>query len=235
MVGSLLPLLILNGSSPHGGSAGADGSGPAAVRRIDDGTISDIGAVAGKPQFSAPPELTIDTANDFFAVLELEGGDVRIELFDDVAPVHVNNFVFLAQQGFYDGITFHRVIEDFVAQGGDPTASGLGGAGYTLPDEGVSTVTDLSLDDVGIISMARGPNGASSSQFFITLAPQGQLDDLQFTAFGRVVDGMEHVLAIPLRDPQIDPDAPAGAQIVSLQIEETDADGSPVTAAPESN
>ena len=230
-MGSLLPLLILNGSNPHGGSSGADGSGPAAIRRIDDGTISDIGAIEGKPQFSAPPEVTIDTANDFVAVVELADGEVRIELFDDIAPVHVNNFVFLARQGFYDGITFHRVLEDFVAQGGDPTASGLGGAGYTLPDEGGDSAAELSLGDVGIIAMARGPNGASSSQFFITMTPQAQLDDLQFTAFGRVVDGMEHVFAIPLRDPQINPDAPAGEQIVSLQIFETDASGSPVTAA----
>jgi cyclophilin family peptidyl-prolyl cis-trans isomerase len=232
LLGSLLPLLILNGSNPHSGTSGT--ASEPAIRRID--SVTDSGAVADKPQFSAPPEFVIETGNDFVAVMELEGGEVRVELFDNVAPVHVNNFVFLARQGFYDGITFHRVLEGFVAQAGDPTASGTGGAGYTLPDEVVGdSGTELSLADVGIISMARGPEGASSSQFFITMAPQGQLDDLQFTAFGRVIEGIEHVLTIPLRDPQIDPNAPAGAPIISLRIEETAPDGSPVAAVAEAN
>ena len=221
-------LLLTSGNNPRGNSDSSVGATAAPVRRIDDdgsvpgtvaGTGADLGAV-DKPQFAAPPDLAIDPTLDYRAVLELETGAVQIDLLEDVAPQHVNNFVFLAEQGWFDGLTFHRVIANFVAQGGDPTATGLGGAGYVLPDE--SPAPDpraLTLADSGILAMARGGEGASSSQFFITLSQQGQLDGLGFTAFGRVTEGLDIVQLIQTRDPGTVPPPPPGARIVSIRIE----------------
>ena len=236
IIGSLVPLLLLgNSGSPHGGSQSAadrgSQAGPAPVSQLVDpeadaeaaaATALDggLGEVEGKPQFAAPPELTLDPAASYTAVMTLEDGStVEIELFADTAPIHANNFIFLAEQGFYDGLTFHRVLPDFVAQGGDPTATGSGGAGYTLPDEAVGANAEvLSLEGEGVIAMARGGQGASSSQFFITLTPQGGLDPQGFTAFGRVVSGFDAVQGITLRDPNAVPAPPAGTRIVSVTI-----------------
>ena len=220
-------LFFLTGSSPQSGSA-ASSAAPAPIVRRDDSQASavspvdaDADAAVGKPQFDAPPAPSLTPNVDYRAVLVLETGSVTIDLLEDVAPIHVNNFVFLAEQGFYDGLTFHRVLQNFVAQGGDPTATGAGGAGYTLPDEAIDRTGALSLGGQGVISMARGGAGASSSQFFITLAPQPQLDNLQFTAFGVVTEGIELVQALPLRDPTSLPAPPPGARILSVRIEES--------------
>ena len=230
VVGILLSLVggslfILTGSGPQSGSSASSAGGPAPIVRRDDPQTTpvadtDTDTAVDKPQFDAPPGLTLDPGIDYRAVLELESGSVQIDLLEDVAPIHVNNFIFLAQQGFYDNLTFHRVLEGFVAQGGDPTATGTGGAGYTLPDEALDPSGALSLGGHGVLSMARGGAGASSSQFFITLAPQPQLDGLQFTAFGVVTEGIELVQALPLRDPAEIPAPPPGARIVSIRIEE---------------
>ena len=177
----------------------------------------DIGAVEGKPQFSAPPEMMIEQGADYRAIIELENGSIEIDLFEQAAPIHVNNFIFLVEQRFYDGLTFHRVVPDFVAQAGDPTATGTGGAGYTLPDEAPNDA--LTLDARGVISMARSGAGASSSQFFITLEPAGWLDAQRFTAFGRVTEGIELLDAFEERDPAARPPDPAGPRIVSITIE----------------
>ena len=223
MVGSLVPILLLGGGSPHGGAGSsglAAGSGVTPVRRLPTDS-SETGAVADKAQYAAPPAFTLDTSMDYEALIELEDGSVvRIELFDNAAPVHVNNFVFLANEGFYDGLTFHRVVSGFVAQAGDPTATSNGGAGYVLPDE-EAAAAELSLDEAGIISMARSGLGASSSQFFITMTPQGRLDSLGFTAFGRVTDGIELVLTLPERDPSQVPAPTAGALIQAIRIVES--------------
>lgn len=224
IVGSLVPLLLVGGGQPAG-SAATRGEGPAPISPLEepqatspDETVEDP---AMKPQFDGPPELALEPDTDYTAIMTLEGGGVfEIELFADVAPIHTNNFIFLAEQGFYDGLTFHRVLANFVAQGGDPTATGTGSAGYTLPDEVVgSNAAALSLDGTGVISMARGPRGASSSQFFITLTPQGRLDAQGFTAFGRVVAGFDAVQRIRLRDPEAFPAPPAGTRIVGVTIE----------------
>ena len=224
LLGGSLFFLIGN-DNPHGNSSSSSGATTAsqgAVRRLPQESISEIGAVEGKPQFNAPPALTLDTGKSFQALLELEEGVVRIELFDDVAPLHVNNFVFLSNEGFYDGLTFHRVVPDFVAQAGDPTARGSGGAGYDLPDEDVGAdPSAFSLGAPGIIAMARSGRGASSSQFFITLTPQERLDALGFTAFGRVIDGLGLLQQLPDRDPAQLPAPPAGARILSITIQET--------------
>ena len=164
--------------------------------------------------YAAPPELVIDPSNRFEALIRTERGDVRIELLPNEAPTYVNNFVFLARNRFYDGLVFHRVLPGFVAQAGDPTATGFGGSGYDLEDES----NELAIGE-GVISMARGPNGASGSQFFITLAPQEQLGDAGFTVFGRVIEGLEVLRALTPRDPQ-QPGQPPGDRILSIEITE---------------
>ena len=171
-----------------------------------------------KPTFEAPPALALEDGVDYRATIELENGVVEIDLFEQAAPLHVNNFVFLADQGFYDGLTFHRVIHDFVVQGGDPTGTGTGGAGYTLPDEtgGDGPAERLTLNATGVISMARGQFGASSSQFFITLAPTPHLNAQSFTAFGEVTAGLELLQRFDERDGTT---LAAGPRIVSITIQ----------------
>ncbi len=163
--------------------------------------------------YSAPPALESDPAARYEAVIRTEKGDVRLELLPDAAPSFVNNFVFLARNDFYDGLTFHRVIPDFVAQAGDPTGTGSGGPGYSLPPE----TNDLPFDE-GVISMAKGGDTVSGSQFFITLAPTPGLAD-DFTVFGRVVEGMEVLRALTERDPR-QPGLPPGDRIIDVEIVE---------------
>jgi cyclophilin family peptidyl-prolyl cis-trans isomerase len=132
------------------------------------------------------------------------------------SPITVNNFVFLARQGYYDGVTFHRVLPGFVAQAGDPTGTGSGGPGYFIPNE---TDAGLSFDSAGVVAMANSGIDRNGSQFFITYAPQPALDG-GYTIFGRVVSGMEAVLALAPRDPAANPNAPAGDTIRAVTIEE---------------
>lgn len=236
IVGSLIPLFILGGNSPHPNSSRSSTAAvEAPLRQLPTTLGENIGAVEGKPTFDAPPPFTLDISKNYEAVIELEeGGTVRIQLFDDIAPVHVNNFVFLVNQDYYDNLTFHRVIPDFVAQTGDPTATSTGSAGYVLPDEeAAGNAAALTLGDTGIIAMARSGAGASSSQFFITLSPQAQLDATGFTAFGKVVEGMDLIQALPARDPQELPQPAAGARIRSIRIEVTDAVASADASTPE--
>ncbi|HSL96154.1 MAG TPA: peptidylprolyl isomerase [Thermoleophilia bacterium] len=147
--------------------------------------------------YDRPPELAIDSAKRYTATIATDRGDIVVELFVDKAPQTVNNFVFLAREGFYDGVTFHRVIPGFMAQGGDPTGSGRGGPGYRFEDE---FHVDLRHDGPGVLSMANAGPGTNGSQFFITHGPTPHLDD-RHTVFGRVVEGMDVVLDIPERDP----------------------------------
>ncbi|MDQ3860182.1 MAG: peptidylprolyl isomerase [Actinomycetota bacterium] len=139
---------------------------------------------------------------------------MRIKLFADKAPETVNNFVFLAREGYFDGTTFHRVIKDFMAQGGDPTGTGTGGPGYRIPDE---VHPDLRHDRPGILSMANAGPNTGGSQFFITHVATPWLDD-RHAVFGEVVEGMEVVNAIRERDPQRDPEP--GDRIETVEIEE---------------
>ena len=149
--------------------------------------------------YSAPPEMQIDPGKTYVATISTVKGDIVVQLDANAAPLTVNNFVFLAEQGFYDGLTFHRVEPGFVIQGGDPTGTGGGGPGYTVPAE-------IQLPHVeGAIAMARrgdevNPERASSgSQFYITLAPTPFLDG-GYTAFGQVIEGMEVVQSIAIGD-----------------------------------
>ena len=165
-------------------------------------------------RYSGAPALQIDPKKQYEAVLRTEKGDVRIALLQDAAPQAVNNFVFLARNRFFEGLTFHLVLPGFVAQGGDPLGNGTGDAGYKLPAER-NTVHF----DAGILSMAKSAAGVSSSQFFITLAPQPQLE-LDFSAFGRVTSGMEVVQALTLRNPD-EKSQPPGDRILKIDIIET--------------
>ncbi|MDL1919516.1 peptidylprolyl isomerase, partial [Chloroflexi bacterium CFX5] len=117
------------------------------------------------------------------------------------APITVNSFVFLACKGFYDGVTFHRVLEGFMAQGGDPTGTGMGGPGYEFVNEN----SDLTFDKEGVVAMANSGPDTNGSQFFITFAPQPMLDG-GYTIFGQVIEGMDTVNAITRRDPDANPD-----------------------------
>jgi cyclophilin family peptidyl-prolyl cis-trans isomerase len=153
-------------------------------------------------QYSAAPPMTIDTSKQYFATFKLaKGGEFVVKLFPDKAPKTVNNFVFLAQQGFYDGTTFHRVLEGFMAQGGDPTGTGMGGPGYQFEDE----FSDLTFDKPGLLAMANSGPNTNGSQFFITFVPTPHLNGLH-TIFGEVVEGMDVVNGITLRDPDANPD-----------------------------
>lgn len=163
-------------------------------------------------QYDTPPQMTIDTAKRYTAVMKTSHGDVSVELLTDVAPVTVNNFVFLAREGFYDGCTFHRVIPGFVAQGGDPTGTGRGGPGYRFKDE-LSPTPFVQ----GIVGMANAGPNTNGSQFYIMLGDAPHLTG-RYTAFGRVVEGMEAILAIRPRDP--DRDREPGDQILGVSITE---------------
>jgi cyclophilin family peptidyl-prolyl cis-trans isomerase len=160
--------------------------------------------------------MIIDREKTYYVTIKTEKGDIRLLLFDDEVPMTVNNFVFLAREGFYDGCTFHRVIPGFVAQAGDPTGTGSGGPGYTFPDE---FSPSLSHDSAGTLSMANAGPDTNGSQFFITYAPQSHLDG-RHSIFGEVVDGMEILLSLTPRDPVADPDAPSGDEIRTIVIEE---------------
>lgn len=149
-------------------------------------------------QWAKPPAMEIDPKKQYTATLDTEKGKIVIQLFADKAPETVNNFVFLARQGFYDGMIFHRVIKDFMAQGGDPTGTGRGGPGYKFKDEFHPT---LRHDKPGVLSMANAGPGTNGSQFFITHVPTPWLDN-KHSIFGTVTEGMDVLLSIPPRDPQ---------------------------------
>ncbi len=143
--------------------------------------------------------MTIDPSKNYMATITTPRGDIEIKLRPDLAPQTVNSFVFLAREGFYNGLTWHRVIQGFMAQGGDPEGTGTGGPGYNLPDE----FTDkIAFDRPGLVAMATtaAPNSAGS-QFFITTAAAPHLNN-SYTIFGEVTKGQEIVDGIPLRDPQ---------------------------------
>ncbi|MGE5124187.1 MAG: peptidylprolyl isomerase [Acidobacteriaceae bacterium] len=141
--------------------------------------------------------MEIDPKKSYTAVLHTDKGDITLQLFADKTPMTVNNFVFLARQGFYDGTIFHRVISDFMAQGGDPSGTGSGGPGYRFSDE---FHPSLRHNKPGVLSMANAGPNTNGSQFFITHVPTPWLDN-KHSIFGQVTDGMKVLLSIPDRDP----------------------------------
>ena len=151
--------------------------------------------MSGK-QYDKPPEMHIDPNQEYHAVIETGRGNIKLELYPKYAPQTVNNFVFLAGEGFYDGVTFHRVINNFMIQGGDPTGTGSGGPGYRFGDEFKGNPLK---HERGVISMANAGPNTNGSQFFITHSPQPHLNG-KHTVFGKVVQGQEVVDAIKQGD-----------------------------------
>jgi len=147
-------------------------------------------------RYDRPPEMQIETDKNIEVRIETTRGDIDLELYPQHAPKTVNNFVFLAREGFYDGVVFHRVISDFMIQGGDPTGSGRGGPGYKFEDE----VKDNPLaHEQGVISMANAGPNTNGSQFFITHSPQPHLNG-NHTVFGKVIKGQDVVDTIQQGD-----------------------------------
>lgn len=172
--------------------------------------------ILGERQFTSCPPVTIDPLKQYVATLKTEKGDIRIMLFPDKAPFTVNNYVFLARNGWFDRITFHRVIPGFIAQTGDPSGTGSGNPGYFIRNEIDAT---LKYDQPGLVGMANSGADTNGSQFFITLAPTPHLDG-KYTIFGRVISGMDVVQQLTPRDPQPGTSLPPGDILLTVTIEE---------------
>jgi len=165
-------------------------------------------------QYSEPP-LNIDLTKQYFANMKMAtGGEFVIQLYPDKAPKTVNSFIFLACKGYFEGVTFHRVLEGFMAQGGDPTGTGSGGPGYQFENED----SDLTFDKAGVVAMANAGRDTNGSQFFIIFVPTPQLNG-DFTIFGQVIKGMDVVNGITRRDPDQNPNF-QGDAIESVTITE---------------
>jgi len=158
-------------------------------------------------RYTAPPAMQIDPTKTYYATIKTNKGDMRLKIFADKAPATVNNFVFLARDGFYDGVPFHRVIKDFMIQTGDPTGTGRGGPGYRFPDE---IHPELRHDGPGVLSMANAGPNTNGSQFFITHVATPWLDG-KHAVFGKLVDGSNVLYSIE-----------QGDFIDTIEIEETD-------------
>ncbi len=167
-------------------------------------------------QYSSQPEMQIDPSKKYTAIMHTSKGDMQIELFARQAPTTVNNFVFLAREGFYNGTTFHRVIKGFMVQGGDPNGTGTGGPGYKFRDE--AGALDLKHDKIGILSMANSGRDTNGSQFFITYGPTPHLNGVH-AVFGQVTQGLETLNSISERDPGRDHQP--GDTIIAVDIVES--------------
>lgn len=177
---------------------------------LDQTSAENVGQapkLVGNKCYSSAPPMLIDKKKQYSAVVKMDkGGEFVVRLYADKAPVTVNSFVFLAREGYFDGVTFHRVLEGFMAQGGDPTGTGMGGPGYQFVNED----SDLKFDKPGVVAMANAGRNTNGSQFFITFAPAERLNG-GYTIFGQVVSGMEVVNGIMRRDPMQNPSYPGDA------------------------
>ncbi|MFZ1043103.1 MAG: peptidylprolyl isomerase [Anaerolineales bacterium] len=202
-IGSI-PVVFINGSLQQ-----------AAI--LDYNSVNDVVSLIalGAKQFKSCPSFMLDVSKQYVATLHTEKGDIVIQLYADKAPLAVNSFIFLAKQGWFDGVTFHRVIPGFVAQAGDPSGTGQGGPGYFFKNE----VSDLKYDKPGVVGMANSGPDTNGSQFFITYAPEPTLDG-SYTIFGQVLKGMDVVESLTPRDPSQAGDLPPGDKILSVTIEE---------------
>lgn len=204
----LLPVLLFGCVIEESGSESSDteatSNGASATTVAESGDVTpgaptptavatpQIAGQAVQRQFSSPPAMNLDGASDYFADFRTNQGNFRVKLHSTQTPVTVNNFVFLAQQGFYNGLVFHRVIENFMIQGGDPTGTGAGGPGYRFEDE---FVPGLVFDSPGKLAMANSGPNSNGSQFFITTVPTDWLN-ARHTIFGEITDGQSVVDAI---------------------------------------
>ncbi len=200
-----LPTVFLNGSLQ-----------PRAALSYE-GLDSTIGLLSlASREFKTCPPFNLDPSKQYIATLHTEKGDIVIQLYADKAPLAVNSFVFLAQHGWFNGVTFHRVLPGFVAQTGDPSGTGQGGPGYYFKNE---ISTDLLFNKPGVVGMANSGPDTNGSQFFITYAPQPTLDG-KYTIFGQVIKGMDVVESLTPRDPQLTAGLPPGDKILSITIQE---------------
>ena len=162
--------------------------------------VTEVSQVAPK-QYDSYPLMTIDESKQYLATVKMaKGGEFVMQLFPDKAPLTVNSFVFLAREGYFNGVTFHRVLEGFMAQGGDPTGTGGGGPGYQFQNED----NGLTFDKAGVVAMANAGRDTNGSQFFITFGPTPELNG-GYTIFGQVIEGMDVVNGITRRDPNTNP------------------------------
>jgi cyclophilin family peptidyl-prolyl cis-trans isomerase len=198
------PYLLINGN-PYGGPLDPD-SLTAIIKLI----------LLEDHQFDDCPPMDIDPLRDYVATLETEQGEIVLRFFPEEAPLAVNNFIFLASQGWYDGVTFHRVLPGTVAQAGDPSGTGFGSPGYAFDNE---INPDFKFDRPGVLGMANAGPGSNGSQFFIALGAQPQWDG-SYTIFGEVISGMEVVEALTPRNPQQGMNQPPGDMIKRVTIEE---------------
>ena len=159
-------------------------------------------------QWAKSPDFKLDLTKKYSATFKTDKGDIKVALFASKAPNTVNNFVFLAREGYYNDTIFHRVIPDFMVQGGDPTGTGRGGPGYSFRDE---FEPSLKHNKPGILSMANAGPNTNGSQFFLTHVPTPWLDN-KHAVFGEVIEGLDVLLSIPPRDPMM-----FGSPAVKLQ------------------
>jgi cyclophilin family peptidyl-prolyl cis-trans isomerase len=186
-----------------------------AIAARQQSPASNVEKPASAKQYDSAPPMTIDPDKHYTATVKMaKGGEFVIQLYADKAPVTVNNFVFLAREGYYNGVTFHRVLEGFMAQGGDPTGTGSGGPGYVFKNED----SDLTFDKAGVVAMANAGRDTNGSQFFITFVPTPDLNG-GYTIFGQVISGMDVVNGITRRNPDDNP-AFAGDAMESITITE---------------
>jgi cyclophilin family peptidyl-prolyl cis-trans isomerase/protein-disulfide isomerase len=199
-----VPILLINGSLQQS-------------YVLDYRSLSDtVGLILlGQRQFTECPPFTIDPAKQYIATLETTKGKIVLQLFPDKAPLAVNSFVFLARQGWYNGVTFHRVIPGFAAQAGDPSGTGRGNPGYFFENE----TSDLLFTRPGMVGMANSGPGTNGSQFFITFGPASHLNGF-YTIFGQVINGLNVAEQLTPRDPTQTGFLPAGDTILSVTIEE---------------
>jgi len=198
------PLILINGQI-YGGPRNYD-------------SLKDIVQLIaiGKRQYTSCPAVTVQGDQQYTATLHTEKGDIVIQLFADKTPMTVNSFLFLARNGWYDNITFHRVIPDLFAQTGDPSGTGKGNPGYYIITE---IDPALTFDKPGMVAMVNSGPDTSGSQFFITQAPTTQFDG-QYTIFGEVLSGMDVLKQLTPRDAQPGIDTPPGDKLISITIEE---------------
>lgn len=197
-----IPLVLINGEPMY---------------VLDYQNISNtVGLIAlGKKQFTQCPPFNIDPSKQYIATIETEKGEIVMQLFPDKAPLAVNSFVFLARQGWFDGITFHRVIPGFAAQAGDPSGTGRGNPGYFYNNE----ISDLKFDKPGMVGLANSGPNTNGSQFFITFGLAPHLTG-SYTIFGQVLSGLDVAENLTPRDPEQGALLPPGDKIISVTIEE---------------
>jgi cyclophilin family peptidyl-prolyl cis-trans isomerase len=184
---------------------------------LDYQSMSDaIGLIAlGRRQFTQCPPFNVNPQKQYIVTLHTEKGDIVMQLFPDKAPLAVNSFVFLAKQGWYNGVTFHRVTPGFLAQTGDPSGTGRGNPGYFFKNED----NDLEFDKPGMVAMANSGLDTNGSQFFITFAPAPQLNG-GYTIFGQVLSGLDVAEKLTPRDPGSGQAVKPGDKILSVDVEE---------------